>query len=349
MSSVFMLFGWPVAIALPLFLLAFAGFRLGRMASNRWRVQETQGRDVSIKKRWHFLSFVSRWTTTVSIFVMSCIVAAPYFWLVKRLPGEPLVDVHKLYMTWCAFWLLAAIWNVVEGLLVEMSIALRGRCPVPPLVRAVCRALFYFGVFCLLMRVVMGYNVNVLLTSTAILTGVIGLAMQGVMGNLLSGLSVNSSGLFAVGDYIAAGTNEGVVQSVNWRDTRMKTGQGHLLIIPNSEMASVTVVNYSRGQAGRGGRIDIDVSASYNAAPETVVEALVEAAKAQEFTQEKPAPEAFPTRFGDFSIDYRLRFWVADYLQHLVYRGKVQAAIWHAFQARGIEIPFPIPCLGEKK
>lgn len=340
MESVYLLFAWPVAIALPLLALTALGWWTGRAVSRRWRLPERGAGGGRGTGRWR--SWVSRWVGCAATLLASGGAAFGLVAWMRKMPGEAPLDVRALYAAWCLFWMLATLWNAVEGALVETAVAFRGRYVVPPLVRTVLRAVFHFVAMCVLLKVVMGYDVGVLVTSTAILTGVIGLALQGVMGNLLSGLSVDTVRIFEAGDYISVDGTEGTVESVNWRETRLRTGAGHRLVIPNGKLADSTVVNYSwRERKGGAKRIDLEVSASYAAAPEEVAGALVAAAAAQGFALKSPAPEAFPTGFGDFAITYRLRFWVADYSQHLVYRGAVLKAVWHEFQKRGIDIPYP--------
>lgn len=340
MEAVLRLFVWPAAIVLPLLALTSLGWWAGRAAVRRWRLPETGCGGVRAADRWR--SWVSRWAGCGATLVASGGAAWVAVVWARKMPGTAPLDVRSLYAAWCLFWLLATLWNVAEGALVETSVAFKGRCVLPALVRGVLRVAFLFVAMCVLLKMVMGYDVGVLVTSTAILTGVVGLAMQGVMGNLLSGLSVNTVRLFEVGDHIAVDGAEGTVESVNWRETRLRTGAGHRLVIPNGKLAESTVLNYSARMPERPGkRIDIDVSASYGTPPEEVAGALAAAAAAQPFTLASPAPEAFPTGFGDFSVAYRLRFWVADYTNHPAYRGAVLGAVWHEFQKRGIDIPYP--------
>ena len=84
-----------------------------------------------------------------------------------------------------------------------------------------------------------------LLTSTAIVTGVIGFAMQGVLGNLLAGMSLHACRSMAVGDWIEVDGMVGQVTLVNWRETRLRTTGGHVVIVPNGKLADATIRNFS--------------------------------------------------------------------------------------------------------
>ena len=101
------------------------------------------------------------------------------------------------------------------------------------------------GVAFLLIKYQLKFDIAVLLTSTAIVTGVIGFAMQGVLGNLLAGMSLHASRSMSLGDWIDVDGTIGKVILVNWRETRLRTLGGHVVIVPNGKLADLTVRNFS--------------------------------------------------------------------------------------------------------
>jgi CRP-like cAMP-binding protein len=164
--------------------------------------------------------------------------------------------------------------------------------------------------------------------------------MQGVLGNLLAGMSLHTSRSMSLGDWIEVDGKIGKVFLVNWRETRMRTVGGHVVIIPNGKLAEQTIRNFSTPTSLR--RHEIPVAASYGDAPGDVIEALLEAAQSVPTVEKLPAPDAYVTGFKDFCIEYVLRFWSRQYEQRTMIEGHVMRMIWYKFNRRGIEIPFPM-------
>jgi CRP-like cAMP-binding protein len=213
-------------------------------------------------------------------------------------------------------------------------------CPLSRLTRNLLRLAIMLGVAFLLIRYQLGHEIGVLLTSTAIVTGVIGFAMQGVLGNLLAGMSLHACRSMSVGDWIEVDGTIGQVTLVSWRETRLRTTGGHVVIVPNGKLADTTIRNFSSPTSLR--RHDVPVSASYGDAPGDVIAALLEAADSVPEVEKQPAPDAYLTGFKDFCIEYVLRFYSKRYERRTPIEGDVMRMIWYKFNRRGIEIPFPM-------
>jgi CRP-like cAMP-binding protein len=169
---------------------------------------------------------------------------------------------------------------------------------------------------------------------------VIGFALQGVLGNLLAGMSLHISGSAMPGDWINIGDAEGRVMQTNWRETRLRSVDGHMLIVPNSKVAAAVMHNMVRPTPLR--RHKIDVGASYSDPPDDVYAALLAAAQEMPEVQKHPAPEVIVTAFEDYGINYQLRYWTNRYPQRRSIDGRVRRLIWYKFKRAGIEIPFPM-------
>jgi small-conductance mechanosensitive channel/CRP-like cAMP-binding protein len=246
----------------------------------------------------------------------------------------------QYYQAWLSFWVIYLIVRLVEGLFVEIFAQLGRECPLTRLTRGLMRMAIMLGVAFILIKYQIESNISVLLTSTAIVTGVIGFAMQGVLGNLLAGMSLHASRSVSIGDWIDVDGKIGKVILVNWRETRLRTLGGHIVIVPNGKLADLVVRNFSSPTNLR--RHEVAVAASYGDKPGDVIEALLEAAQSVPMVEKRPAPDAYVTGFKDFCIEYVLRFWSRQYEQRVMIEGNVMRMIWYKFNRRGIEIPFPM-------
>ncbi len=257
------------------------------------------------------------------------------YWLNRGKPGWS--DFHR---AWLSFWGIYAIVRLVEGLFVEGFAQFGRACPLSRLTRGMLRLAIMLGIAFVLIRYQMGRQIGVLLTSTAIVTGVIGFAMQGVLGNLLAGMSLHACRSIGAGDWIEVDGTIGQVTLVSWRETRLRTTGGHVVIVPNGKLADTTIRNFSSPTTLR--RHVVPVAASYGDTPGDVIAALLEAADCVPIVEKHPAPDAYITGFKDFCIEYVLRFYSKQYERRTPIEGDVMRMIWYKFNRRGIEIPFPM-------
>ncbi len=241
---------------------------------------------------------------------------------------------------WEIFWLGLAALALVEGF-VQLLFRLRNRpFPVPDLLMDIIRAVLVLAVAFLVLRVELGIDIGPLLASTALVTAVVGFALQGVLGNLLAGMSLHLVRSLRPGVWVDIDGLEGKVVKTNWRETRLRTMDGHLYILPNARVAEAKIHNMNEPTPLR--RHVIEVGASYSDAPDEVIAALVAAARSVPQVRANPAPAAMITAFLDFGINYRLEFWTNQYHRHIPIDGDVNRMIWYQFKRRGIEIPFPM-------
>jgi len=251
-----------------------------------------------------------------------------------------LSEYSRHFEAWMIFWTVAAVLAGMEGCGEVFCRWHGGSFPVPDLLRHILRGILLTAAAFIILNKVLGYNISALLTSTALLTAVVGFALQGVLGNLLAGMSLNLVRSVVPGDWIAVEGAEGEVIQINWRETRLRSTGGHIFIVPNSKVADAVVHNMTRPNGPR--RHKLDVGASYSDAPGEVIEALVTAARSVPKVLRNPPPTAYVTEYKDFGINYQLRFWSEQYYDRVPVEGEVARMIWYQFKRRGIEIPFPM-------
>ncbi len=182
------------------------------------------------------------------------------------------------------------------------------------------------------------------LTSLAVFSGAIGLGvgfgLQKVVSNLVSGVILLVDKSIKPGDVISLGETFGWISGLNARYVSVVTRDGREYLIPNEDLITGQVVNWS--YSSELVRLDVTFGVAYASDPHAVRRIAVEAARGVTRVSHEPAPVCHVTAFGDSSVDFVLRFWIHDPAQGLTnVRGAVFLALWDAFQANGIEIPFP--------
>ena len=136
----------------------------------------------------------------------------------------------------------------------------------------------------------------------------IGFGLQNIVNNFVSGLILIVERPVSVGDLIEIGPLTGEIQRIGIRSSSVKTTHGAEVIVPNADLASKEVINWTRSDRQR--RYDINVSVAYGSEPEPVMRLLVEAAMEVPEILTDPAPLAKFEGFGDTSLNFNLLAWV---------------------------------------
>tara|TARA_R110000787_G_scaffold65341_1_gene147067 strand:+ start:21348 stop:22688 length:1341 start_codon:yes stop_codon:yes gene_type:complete len=186
--------------------------------------------------------------------------------------------------------------------------------------------------------------VGVDLTGLAVLSGAIGVGLgfglQKVVSNLVSGIIILIDKSIKPGDVISLGDTFGWIQTLGARYASVVTRDGKEYLIPNEDLITGQVVNWSHSNDFV--RLDIYFGTAYNDDPHIVRKLAIDAAKGVERVLSFKAPVCHIVGFGDSSVDYILRFWIKDPTEGLTnIRGNVYLALWDAFKSNGISIPFP--------
>lgn len=182
------------------------------------------------------------------------------------------------------------------------------------------------------------------LTGLAVLSGAIGLGLgfglQKVVSNLVSGVIILLDKSIKPGDVISLGDTFGWINALGARYVSVVTRDGREYLIPNEDLITGQVVNWSHSNEFV--RLDIHFGTAYSDDPHLVRRVAVAAAQGVERVLDFKPPVCHITGFGDSAVDYILRFWIRDPTQGLTnIRGNVYLALWDAFRENGISIPFP--------
>lgn len=182
----------------------------------------------------------------------------------------------------------------------------------------------------------LGIPVTSLLAVFSLLGLAISLSLQSLLGNLFSGIYLLWEKPFVAGEYISIGEIEGNVKQVSLFHTQILTLDNKLIMVPNSDVSSATVTNYTREGALR---IDVPLCAGYDDAPEAVKAAILECVSGIEGVLPEPAPTVLISGYGDSNIDYIARIWCRIGYSISV-RETLTDRIWDFYQAHGISISY---------
>jgi small-conductance mechanosensitive channel len=169
----------------------------------------------------------------------------------------------------------------------------------------------------------------------------IGLGLQKLAGNYISGFTILLDRSIRVGDMITVDGRTGVVSRVAARYVVVRNLDGIDAIVPNDLLATTTVLNHS--YTSKDVRMSIPVQVSYDSDVERALQLLVEAASAQPRALRTPSPpEAFVVRFGENGVELELGLWIGDPENgQLGLRSAINRRLLRAFADAGITIPFP--------
>ncbi|MCQ2265817.1 MAG: mechanosensitive ion channel [Bacteroidales bacterium] len=164
----------------------------------------------------------------------------------------------------------------------------------------------------------------------------VGMALQGTLQNFAGGVIILLLKPFRVGDYIECNGIQGSVVQIQIFNTIVKTPDQKVIVVPNTDLATKTLTNYSRSEIRR---VDVSVGIAYGESVDKTREIILNMASAYQFVVAEPAPVVVVTELGDSSVNLQLRVWVknADYWDAFFH---LNQAVYDELNKAGIEIPF---------
>jgi potassium efflux system protein len=167
----------------------------------------------------------------------------------------------------------------------------------------------------------------------------IGFGLQAIVSNFVSGLILLAERPIRVGDSIVVKGEEGWVRKIRVRATEIETFDRASVIVPNSELITGVVKNWTH--ANTMGRIVVKIGVGYDSDPERVREILTAIAVEHPQVLKTPPPRAFLVAFGDSALNFELRCVVSDVENGMAVKSDLHYALLARFRAAGIEIPYP--------
>ena len=185
----------------------------------------------------------------------------------------------------------------------------------------------------------LGFDLSNLAIIAGALSVGIGFGLQSIVNNFVSGLILLFERPIKVGDWIVTNSGEGIVKKISVRSTEIERFDRSSILVPNSELISSSVTNWTH--KNRLGRVSVPIGVAYKEDPERILEILAKAVENIDGALSFPEPQVLFTGFGDSSLDFEMRFFISDVFDAIKARTAARVAIFKAFREGGVEIPFP--------
>lgn len=184
-----------------------------------------------------------------------------------------------------------------------------------------------------------GIDVSVLLAGSAALLVGIGLGLQTLFQDIMSGVFILIDKSLHVNDIIEIEGKVGKVEEIRLRTTRAVTIDNKVLIIPNHKFLTNSLYNWT--QNGKTTRENVTIGVAYGSDVELVKSLLIQAAKEHPKVYDHPAPLVIFQNFGDNALEFKLVFTLSDSYQAVIPQSDIRFAIDKKFRENNISIPFP--------
>ena len=291
----------------------------------------------------------SSWARTISI--TAWVVAAlhilkllgPTIDLLDQLAidlGGVRISVLLLIKGVIVFTLLLKLASMAAGLMEKRIYAIKELTPSVQVLLSKALSITLLTVAVLVAFSSLGINLSAFAFIGGAIGVGIGFGLQKVVSNLISGVILLLDKSIKPGDVIEVGQSYGRIKSLGARYVSVATRDGFEYLIPNEDLITQQVINWSFSDVLI--RLKIEVGVSYDTDVRAAMELMKTAAKGTARVLEKPAPVCQLKNFGDSAIDLELRVWICDPDKGVAnVSSAVRLAIWDAFQAHRIEIPYP--------
>jgi len=236
------------------------------------------------------------------------------------------------------FLLLLVLARGVVLFIAESRIATKLFPPLPKIFEDILHTVLFVAVVLITLRSA-GVDTSSLLTTSAILSAVLGFALQDTLGNVFAGLSIQAQRPFEIGDWVRVDETVGQVLEINWRAMKVLTLDHVEVIVPNGALAKGTIENFTKPTVVS--RRNIELSAPYDVPPERVQQVALTALDDVPRALRAPAPTVILSSFGDNAVLYTLRYFTDDFGAAMVTDSLVRYRVWYAFKRASISIPFP--------
>jgi small-conductance mechanosensitive channel/CRP-like cAMP-binding protein len=185
-----------------------------------------------------------------------------------------------------------------------------------------------------------GVNLLSIITTSAVLTAVIGLALQDTLGNLLSGVALQLESTISIGDWIKLDDRSiGRVQEIRWRSTVIRTKNDDLVVIPNGLFAKGVITIFGKDDLENRRWVYFNVHLRHP--PNLVQKIVAQALVGTPNVSMRTPPDCITWRYHESWLEYAVRYRLVDYLPDDPTDSEVRKRIWYALHRENVEMPYP--------
>ncbi|MCK9420376.1 MAG: mechanosensitive ion channel family protein [Nitrospirae bacterium] len=251
---------------------------------------------------------------------------------------HPRISLQLNFFSWLVFTFAALRLGLY--LYGDLFVVRWKRGSFPAAFKNIITALVIVIVALVLLKEIMDINVTSLIATTTVLTATIGLAFQSTLSNMLAGLTIHLEKPLKQGDWISAAGHEGRVMDISLRSTRIMTIEHNEVFIPNGKILSEAVVNFSLPNTLQVRKLTVGVS--YSDPPNKTKNVILEVLSSVPRVMKFPAPVVRVINYGDFAVQFEIRFSITDFAAHVEIEAEIMNLLWYEFKRNEIEIPYPV-------
>lgn len=253
------------------------------------------------------------------------------------LPATTESYAKAITVAWSLAFAFALIRTVVSLTIVLMR--LRTGRDIPKILRDVVDFSLYAMAGITIIKTQLAVDLTGLLATSAILSVVLGLALQDTLGNLFAGLALQFERPYEIGDWIIVEGIAGRVMQVAWRSIKIETTRGEVITLPNSVVSKHSLRKVTRAQHTAAAELMIEVS--YDAPPNRVKRVVLDVLGEIDGVLSEPPTQCFVNGFQENGVRYRIRYYVKDYPQIDRLADELYSRLWYRLRREGMEIPYP--------
>ena len=305
----------------------------------------------------HVVTRLTRKTTTQLDDIILSRVKGPIYYLIvlaglsAALEVLPLVPTIKVTLSRVLISIVIAISCYLAGSIINLTLkswldqrkSILGKAKEQELI-IISRKILNFIVFILLFIFILKLwqiEVTPLIASLGIAGFILGFALRDIFANIFGGIALIADKSFKIGDFIKLDTGEmGEVIDIGLRSTRIKSfEEGNEIIVPNSTLVMSKITNYGRPMVNL--KMVINIGVAYGSEVGKVKGVLLHCVTKLKEVLKDPPPRVYFMEMADFSLNFRIVFWIRDYRDRFDIQDKVISSAYQELQAQGIKIPFP--------
>ncbi len=212
-----------------------------------------------------------------------------------------------------------------------------------PILRNITKAFIWFVAFAVILSL-FGYDVTALLAGLGVAGLAIALALQNTLSGFFAGFYLLADKPIRVGDYVKlASGEEGYIESIGWRSTRIRALKNYLIVVPNTKLAETIIYNYDLPQKPVSliMKIGVDYNSDIDKVEKILRKVAVKIQKESEGTVKDYEPIVRFDNFSDYSLDFTVILRLKDYTQQWMVGSEFKKNVFKELKKNKIKIPFP--------